>query len=101
MTDTLGGEELHWTSFVSPKLSMPDTPQTPELAARQGASAVTSTVKVLPALLGRYSVTAEAGRPETEVSRGPDAPVTTKSVGAVNVRLRSVSFGSLFVTRKV
>ena len=88
MTDTLSGEELHWTSLVSPKLSMPDTPQTSELAATQGASAVTSTVKVLPVgSLGKFSVTEEPGSAETEVPLGPVAAVMTKSVGAVNVRL--------------
>ena len=98
VTDTLSGEELHWTSSVSPRLSVPDTPQTSELAATHGASAVTSTVKVLPALLGRFSVTEEAGSVEAEVPLGPEAPAMTKSAGAVKVRLLSVSFGSLFVT---
>ena len=101
VTDTLSGEELQWTSLVSPRLSMPDTPQTAELAAAQGASAVTSTVKVLPVgSAGKFSVTEEPGTAETEVPLGPEAPVMTKSAGAVKVRLFSVSFGSLFVTWK-
>jgi hypothetical protein len=98
VTGTLNGEEAHWTSLVSPMLSTPDTPHTSELAATQGASAVTSTVKVLPALLGRFSVTEEAGNSETEVPLGPEAVVIEKSAGALNVRLASVSFGSLSVT---
>ena len=99
VTDTLSGEELQWTSLVSPKLSMPDTPQTSELAATQGANAVTLTVKVLPVgSLGSFSVTEVPGTAETEVPLGPEAPVMTKSAGAVNVRLLSVSCVSLFVT---
>jgi hypothetical protein len=97
-TDTLSGEELHWASSVSPKLSVPDTAQTSALAATHGASAVMSTVKALPALPGRFNVTEEAGSTEAEVPLGPEAPVTTKSAGAVKVRLLSASFGSLFVT---
>ena len=100
VTDTLSGEGLHWTSLVSPRLSVPDTPQTSELAATQGASAVTSTVKVVPVgSSGRSSVTEEPGLAETQLPLGPEAPVMTKCAGAVNVRLRSVSCGSLFVTR--
>jgi len=101
VTDTLSGEELHRTSSVSPKLSVPDTAQTSELAATHGASAVTSTVKVLPlGSLGRFSVTEETGSDETEVPLGPVAAVMTKSVGALNVTLTRCSDGSLFVTRK-
>jgi hypothetical protein len=101
VTDTLSGEELQWTSLASPRLSMPDTPQTSELAATQGASAVTSTVKVLPVgSPGKFSVTEEPGTAETEVPLGPEAPVMTKSAGAVKVRFLSVSCGSLFVTWK-
>jgi hypothetical protein len=101
VTDTLSGEELHRTSLVSPRESMPDTPQTSELAATQGACAVTSTVKVLPVgSLGSFSVTEETGSDEIEVPLGPVAAVTTKSVGALNVRLTRCSFGSLFVTWK-
>ena len=78
---------------------MPDTPQTSELAATQGASAVTLTVKVLPVgSLGSFSVTEDPGTGETEVPLGPETPAMTKLTGAVNVRLWSVSFGSLFVT---
>ena len=100
VTDTPSGEGLHLTSFVSPRLSMPDTPQSAEPAARQGVNALTLTVKV-PHSGGRPSVTEEAGSAETEVSPGPEAAVMTKSVGAVNVRLRSVSSWSLFVTWNV
>ena len=101
VTDTLSGEELQWTSSVSPKLSAPDTPQTSELAATQGVCAVTSTLKVLPVgSLGKFSVTGEPGSAETEVPLGPEAAVMTKSVGAVNVRFLSVSFGSSLVTWK-
>ena len=101
VTDTVSGEELQSTSLVSPKLSTPDTPQTSELAATQGVCAVTSTVKVLPRpLLGKFSVTEEPGSAETEVPLGPVAAVRVKSVGAVNVRLRSASCWSLFVTWK-
>ncbi len=101
VTDTVSGEELQWTSLVSPKLSIPDTPQTSELAATQGVCAVTSTVKVLPVgSLGKFSVMEEPGSAETEVPLGPEAAVMTKSAGAVNVRCLSVSFGSLFVTWK-
>ena len=101
VTDTVSGEELQWTSLVSPKLSTPDTPQTSELAATQGVCAVTSTLKVLPVgSLGKFSVTEEPGSAETEVPLGPEAAVMTKSVGAVNVRFLSVSFGSLLVTWK-
>jgi hypothetical protein len=101
VTDTLSGEELQWTSLVSPRLSLPDTPQVSELAAAQGVCAVTSTVKVLPVgSLGKFRVTEEPGSAETEVPLGPEAAVMTKSAGAVNVRVLSVSFGSLFVTWK-
>ena len=101
VTDTVSGDELQCTSLVSPKLSTPDTAQTSELAATQGVCAVTSTVKVLPRRsLGKFSVTEEPGSAETEVPLGPVAAVRTKSVGAVNVRLRSASFWSLFVTWK-
>ncbi len=80
---------------------MPDTPQTSELANTQGANAVTSTAKVLPVgSLGRLSVTDESVSAETEVPLGPVAPVMTKSVGTVNVRLTRYSCGSLFVTWK-
>ena len=78
---------------------MPDTAQTSELAATHGASAVTWTLKALPVLPGRFSVTEEAGSVEAEVPPGPEAPVITKSAGTVKVRLLRVSFGSLFVTR--
>lgn len=98
VTGTLSGAELHWTSLVSPKVSVPDTPQTSVPAVTQGASAVTYTVKVLPALLGRSSVTVEAGNVETEVPLGPEAAVIEKSAGALNVRLTSLSFWSLSVT---
>jgi len=43
-------------------------------------------------------VAEEEGSAEAEVPLGRDAPVRTKRAGAVNVRLWSVSFGSLFVT---
>ena len=99
VTDTLSGEDVQRTSLVSPRLSMPDTPQTSELAATQGASAVMSTVKVVPVgSSGSFRVTDEPGRAEPEVPLGPEAPVMTKRPGAVNVRLRSVSCWSLFVT---
>ena len=53
VTGTLGGAALHWTSLVSPRQSTPDTPQAAELAARQGACAVTSTVKVRLVVTGQ------------------------------------------------
>ena len=72
MTDTLSGEELQCTSLVSPRLSTPDAPQTSELAATHGASAVTSTAKVVPVgSLGSCSVTEEPGSAETHVPSGP------------------------------
>jgi hypothetical protein len=99
VTDTVSGEEFHTASLLS-KLSIADNPHAPELAV-QGASAVMSTVKGLPALPGRVSVTEEAGSAEYVAPVGPLAPVMTKSAGAVNVSCSSVSFGSLLVTVKV
>ena len=77
---------------------MPDTPQTSELAATRGQRRDVDGKGACRRLLGSFSVTEDPGTAETEVPLGPEAPVMTKSAGAVKVRLLSVSFVSLFVT---